>query len=76
MRTELEKQQLRTNILRCEYPETKLSDQGFELLNGLLTFNPDKRLTAAAALKHPWFSNMDVLDLPMVPPLPKRSRYA
>jgi cell division cycle 2-like protein len=74
--TELQKQRFRTNMLRCKYPEKKLSDQGFELLNGLLTCNPDKRLTAAAALKHPWFSNMDVLDLPMVPPLPKRSRYA
>ncbi|CAN6291787.1 unnamed protein product [Urochloa humidicola] len=49
----------KTSVLRCKYTETKLSEEGFELLSGLLTCNPDKRLTAAAALKHPWFSNMD-----------------
>ncbi|CAM0871604.1 unnamed protein product [Alopecurus aequalis] len=42
--------------LREIFPEEKLSEQGFELLQGLLTCNPDKRLTAAKALKHPWFS--------------------
>ncbi|RCV41555.1 hypothetical protein SETIT_9G145800v2 [Setaria italica] len=77
--TELDQQRHKSNILRCKYPETKLSDEGFELLNGLLTCNPDKRLTAAAALKHPWFSKMDVLDLPkdgLVSPSPKRPRCA
>ncbi|CAN6310097.1 unnamed protein product [Urochloa humidicola] len=49
----------KTSVLRCKYTETKLSEEGFDLLSGLLTCNPDKRLTAAAALKHPWFSDMD-----------------
>ncbi|XP_037428084.1 putative cyclin-dependent kinase F-2 [Triticum dicoccoides] len=42
--------------LRDLFPEEKLSEEGFQVLQGLLTCNPDKRLTAAAALKHPWFA--------------------
>uniref|UniRef100_M8BBN5 [RNA-polymerase]-subunit kinase n=1 Tax=Aegilops tauschii TaxID=37682 RepID=M8BBN5_AEGTA len=42
--------------LRDLFPEEKLSEEGFRLLQGLLTCNPDKRLTAAAALKQPWFA--------------------
>ncbi|KAF8722154.1 hypothetical protein HU200_005681 [Digitaria exilis] len=53
--------------------------QGFEVLSGLLTCNPEKRLTAAAALGLPWFRNKtDVLELPKTEeialPLPKRLR--
>ncbi|CAM0871637.1 unnamed protein product [Alopecurus aequalis] len=44
------------NRLREIFPEEKLSEQGFEVLQGLLTCNPDKRLTAAKALKLPWFA--------------------
>ncbi|CAM0957712.1 unnamed protein product [Alopecurus aequalis] len=44
------------NRLRDIFPEQKLSEQGFEVLQGLLTCNPDKRLTAAKALKRPWFA--------------------
>jgi cell division cycle 2-like protein len=44
------------NTLRDMFPEEKLSEQGFQVLQGLLTCNPDKRLTAAKALKHPWFA--------------------
>jgi cell division cycle 2-like protein len=55
----------RHNLLREHFPETKLSKEGFEVLSGLLTCNPEKRLTAAAALKHPWFAEIDVpLELP------------
>ncbi|WVZ60098.1 hypothetical protein U9M48_010161 [Paspalum notatum var. saurae] len=43
----------RQNFLRMQFPETKLSNEGFQVLSGLLTCNPDKRLTAAAALKKP-----------------------
>ncbi|CAL5015551.1 unnamed protein product [Urochloa decumbens] len=68
----------RENRLRELFPETKLSKQGFEVLSGLLTCNPDKRLTAAAALRHPWFAKVDALELPkkveMLSPLPKRLR--
>ncbi|CAL4934988.1 unnamed protein product [Urochloa decumbens] len=51
------------SYLREMFPEAVLSRQGFEVLNGLLTCNPDKRLTAAAALKHPWFAKVDALEL-------------
>ncbi|XP_044983773.1 putative cyclin-dependent kinase F-2 [Hordeum vulgare subsp. vulgare] len=44
------------NRLRDLFPEEKLSEEGFQVLQGLLTCNPDKRLTAAAALKRPWFA--------------------
>lgn len=32
-----------------------LSDAGFDLLNKFLTYDPDKRMTADAALSHEWF---------------------
>ncbi|CAN6304143.1 unnamed protein product [Urochloa humidicola] len=48
----------KSSVLRCKFPETMLSEEGFDLLSGLLTCNPDRRLSAAAALKHPWFSKM------------------
>ncbi|KAK1696905.1 hypothetical protein QYE76_013602 [Lolium multiflorum] len=44
------------NRLRDLFPEDKLSEEGFQVLQGLLMCNPDKRLTAAKALKHPWFA--------------------
>ncbi|PWZ55863.1 putative cyclin-dependent kinase F-2 [Zea mays] len=54
----------RNNHLRDLFPETKLSMEGFHLLSGLLTCNPNRRLTAAAALNHPWFAKVDDLKLP------------
>lgn len=45
-------QQPNPNVLRERIPQTVLSDQGFQVLSGLLVRNPDDRLTAAAALKH------------------------
>ncbi|XP_062202006.1 putative cyclin-dependent kinase F-2 [Phragmites australis] len=53
----------RRNRLRELFPEKRLSKEGFEVLNGLLACNPDKRFTAAAALKLPWFSKVDALTL-------------
>uniref|UniRef100_A0A804M1M0 [RNA-polymerase]-subunit kinase n=1 Tax=Zea mays TaxID=4577 RepID=A0A804M1M0_MAIZE len=52
------------NRLRDLFPETKLSTEGFQVLSGLLTCNPNRRLTAAAALNHPWFAKIDDLELP------------
>ncbi|KAG2546996.1 putative cyclin-dependent kinase F-2 [Panicum virgatum] len=73
---ELDSSVPRRNRLREHFPETKLSEEGFEVLNGLLTCNPEKWLTAAAALRHPWFAKIDALELPMreevAPALPKR----
>jgi cell division cycle 2-like protein len=45
--------------LREIFPEKTLSEEGFEVLNGLLTWNPEKRLTAADTLKLPWFAAAD-----------------
>ncbi|KAL6623181.1 hypothetical protein ACP70R_033060 [Stipagrostis hirtigluma subsp. patula] len=42
--------------LRELVPEELLSKEGFEVLKGLLTCDPKKRLTAAAALRCPWFT--------------------
>ncbi|KAJ6676534.1 CELL DIVISION PROTEIN KINASE [Salix viminalis] len=56
------------NQLRKKFPFTPftgspvLSDSGFDLLNKLLTYDPEKRITADDALNHPWFHEV---------PLPK-----
>jgi cyclin-dependent kinase 10 len=41
------------NCLRRTFPE--LSDAGLALLNGLLTYDANKRMTAAEALEHAYF---------------------
>ncbi|XP_071677051.1 putative cyclin-dependent kinase F-2 [Lolium perenne] len=45
--------------LRELFPEELLSEDGFKVLKGLLTCNPGRRLTAAAALKLPWLADED-----------------
>jgi cell division cycle 2-like protein len=42
--------------LREMFPRETLSQDGFDVLKGLLTLNPKERLTAAAALRLPWFT--------------------
>lgn len=42
----------------------KLSKTGLSLLNGLLTYDPDKRMTARQALKHPYFTELPLAMLP------------
>ncbi|XP_042753499.1 cyclin-dependent kinase G-2 isoform X2 [Lactuca sativa] len=60
------------NLLRRKFPATSftgspvLSDAGFDLLNKLLTYDPDKRITAEAALNHEWFREV---------PLPKSKDF-
>ncbi|KAF8758028.1 hypothetical protein HU200_010804 [Digitaria exilis] len=54
----------RRNRLREIFPKATLSEEGFEVLDGLLTCNPGKRLTAEDALKKPWFDKVDALELP------------
>ncbi|KAM3751935.1 hypothetical protein ACB098_04G149600 [Castanea mollissima] len=52
------------NLLRKKFPSRSfkgspvLCDSGFDLSNKLLTYDPEKRITAEAALKHDWFSNL------------------
>ena len=41
--------------LRERIPEKLLSQSGYELLKGLLTMDPNQRISAKTALKSPWF---------------------
>ncbi|GKV14713.1 hypothetical protein SLEP1_g25543 [Rubroshorea leprosula] len=60
------------NLLRKKFPATSftgspvLSDAGFDLLNKLLTYDPEKRITVEAALNHEWFREV---------PLPKSKDF-
>ncbi|GMY26464.1 cyclin-dependent kinase G-2 isoform X1 [Fagus crenata] len=60
------------NLLRKKFPATSftgspvLSDSGFDLLDKLLTYDPEKRITAEAALNHEWFREV---------PLPKSKEF-
>ncbi|KAK9060182.1 hypothetical protein SSX86_020886 [Deinandra increscens subsp. villosa] len=60
------------NLLRRKFPATSftgspvLSDAGFDLLNKLLTYDPEQRITAEAALNHEWFREV---------PLPKSKDF-
>lgn len=60
------------NLLRRKFPATSftgspvLSDAGFDLLNKFLTYDPEKRITADAALDHEWFREV---------PLPKSKDF-
>ncbi|KAL6851890.1 hypothetical protein ACP4OV_020075 [Aristida adscensionis] len=52
------------NLLRKKFPEKTLSEEGFEVLSGLLAYAPEQRLSADAALKLPWFAKVTELALP------------
>ncbi|OVA15389.1 Protein kinase domain [Macleaya cordata] len=60
------------NLLRKKFPPTSftgspvLSDAGFDLLNRLLTYDPEKRITAQDAVNHEWFREV---------PLPKSKDF-
>ncbi|CAA2970061.1 cyclin-dependent kinase G-2-like isoform X1 [Olea europaea subsp. europaea] len=60
------------NPLRRKFPATSftgspvLSEAGFDLLSKLLTYDPEKRITADAALNHEWFREV---------PLPKSKEF-
>ncbi|KAK9104191.1 hypothetical protein Scep_021035 [Stephania cephalantha] len=60
------------NLLRKKFPATSftgspiLSDAGFDLLNKLLTYDPEKRITVNEALNHQWFREI---------PLPKSKDF-
>ena len=38
--------------------QVTLSDKGFDLLEGMLCYDPSRRLTAKEALDHPWFTEV------------------
>ncbi|KAL6893603.1 hypothetical protein ACP4OV_007701 [Aristida adscensionis] len=42
-------------VLREMFTAKMLSEEGFDVLSGLLESNPERRLTVEAALKMPWF---------------------
>ncbi len=44
-------------------PLASLGAEGYKLLAGLLEYDPEKRLTAAAALQHPFFSTGDPVSV-------------
>ncbi|XP_034950733.1 cyclin-dependent kinase 11B isoform X2 [Chelonus insularis] len=51
-----------------------LSDQGIELLNKMLTYDPAQRMTAEDALKHPYFTETPLpIDPEMFPTWPAKS---
>uniref|UniRef100_A0A1J3E3L2 cyclin-dependent kinase n=1 Tax=Noccaea caerulescens TaxID=107243 RepID=A0A1J3E3L2_NOCCA len=66
------------NLLRKKFPAASftgapvLSELGFDLLNRLLTFDPEQRLTVDEALSHGWFSEIPLQKskefMPTFPP--------
>ncbi|KAJ6977680.1 hypothetical protein NC653_029547 [Populus alba x Populus x berolinensis] len=72
------------NQLRKKFPFTPftgspvLSDSGFDLLNSLLTYDPEKRITADDALNHPWFNEVPLSKskefMPTFPPQYAKNR--
>ena len=44
-----------------------LTESGIDLLNQLLTYDPEKRITARAALQHAWFAEAPAPQQPEVP---------
>ncbi|XP_011014239.1 PREDICTED: cyclin-dependent kinase 10-like [Populus euphratica] len=72
------------NQLRKKFPFTPftgspvLSDSGFDLLNRLLTYDPEKRITADDALNHPWFNEVPLSKskefMPTFPPQYAKNR--
>ncbi|SPT20152.1 unnamed protein product [Triticum aestivum] len=53
--------------LRKLFPAKLLSKEGFQVLQGLLTSNPSRRLDAAAALRLPWFTDTGGMPVAAVP---------
>ncbi|KAJ4776173.1 Cyclin-dependent kinase 2 [Rhynchospora pubera] len=58
---------LREKFPRASFSgQPTLSDAGLDLLNKLLTYDPEERITAEEALRHPWFIEL---------PLPKSKDF-
>ncbi|GLJ14737.1 hypothetical protein SUGI_0238840 [Cryptomeria japonica] len=70
------------NRLREKFPaasftgKTTLSESGFDLLNRLLTYDPNKRITAEEALNHDWFKEVPLAkSKEFMPTYPTRSDH-
>lgn len=72
------------NLLRKKFPATSfigspaLTDLGFDLLSKLLTYDPEKRITAEDALNHKWFLEAPLPRSDFRPSLPavqSQNRY-
>lgn len=67
------------NLMRKKFPAasftgtTVLSESGFDLLNRLLTYDPEMRITADEALEHDWFREVPLPTskdfMPTFPPM-------
>lgn len=74
------------NKLREKFPAASfsgkptLSEAGFDLLNRLLTYDPNKRISSEDALNHEWFSELPLPKskefMPTCPPLNEHDRQA
>jgi cell division cycle 2-like protein len=61
------------NTLRSRFGNY-LSDRGFELINKLLTYDPDRRIAADDALKHEYFKETPLpIDATLFPTWPAKS---
>lgn len=73
------------NKLREKFPAVSftggltLSEAGFDLLNRMLTYDPETRISAEAALKHEWFREAPLPQsrdlMPSFPSLNEQDRY-
>jgi len=62
------------NNLRNTFKPSRLSDKGLDLLQQMLTYNPEKRITAKAALQHPYFEEKPIQKDPdIMPTWPSRA---
>jgi cell division cycle 2-like len=62
----------RYNHLKSRYPQ--LTQAGYDLMNRLLAYDPAKRITAAEAMAHPWFSERPLAkETHLMPTFPSRS---
>jgi len=60
--------------MRSKFSAQRLSEKGFDLLNRLLTYDPEKRIPAAEALKHPYFEESPLpKDPDLMPTWPSRT---
>jgi serine/threonine protein kinase len=47
------------NLLESKVPVSEIGEEGFDLLSKMLLYDPSKRITAKAALSHPYFEDLD-----------------